>query len=820
MATPEPRYVIVLESVPDELSKQQVRDLLVSDFGITEARVPELFGSLPAVVLKDVDELEAVRAKQKLVWCGAEVSMQPVPESEPETAGRAVAPGPQEPPTSEPDAVEDMPTTRRPSPVVEPDMPRSQDLRVTPPSDAAPLPDEASALQGARAKPSEADVPEPEDKPEPQEQKIAPPTGAWPRPGTPPIVSETRAAPRDVPPAQHDLPRAQEQGDMDRQAPAREAPKPRAPEQPPRYEEPHRSAGDQAVRIPPRTAMGIASPAEERVERLRKTIGAARQDGEGPTIMPDVPATGRHARSFKPYAMLCLALLAIVFLAMYFIRPGDEDGLAAQKEATLLRTYQQWYDEGTQQELAGKYQEAVAAFETAFDHIQRREAQDAAARVRWKLQLATAREAEEAGQLEEARLAYEEAERQTTSQEGREGIARTMKLIAARRAAQEKAQRIELLKSEAERLEGRRDWRGLVGALEELRATQGDSPALQKRLELVKLRARQADLADEEARLREGRDDKARAWIEKAQELLAKGMKNQAAQTARLALLLSPNNPAALDIVEKCTGSRPAPTGKRVPATTPKAERPGAAAAEGLPTRLGKGKPEAPKPVQPATATPRPGPKAQPKRAASPKTAPKAFWPRAKGSTWQYRSPSDRRVRITHRVLGPDLCKGVSCVAYEVTEVGGAKPRSPATKVRLLERKDGLYEVLESGDTVKRYDLPLRVGQSFSYKVGGYATQDAVAQPAKVQVHTERKETIETPAGRFECFVVSRMSRRKRFVKRTAEIIQVVQVQTEWVCPGVGLAKMEKVSTEEVMGQKDSGRAIRESIELASYSLK
>lgn len=565
-------------------------------------------------------------------------------------------------------------------------------------------------------------------------------------------------------------------------------------------------ADDRAFRVPPRTQMGIASPAEERVERLRKTLGAARRGGNAPAITPDAPTSTKYARSIHPYVMLCLGLLALVFLAMYFVRPSEEDRLASGQDAAQLKLYQQWYAEGTQKELAGHYQEAGVAFEAALKHAQKREAQDALARVRWKLQLAAAKEAEREGRLQEALQAYQTAEAQMPSPDARGGITRVTKRLAERQTAQANAASVQLLKDDAVQLERRQDWQGLVGALEELRATQGDSPELQKRIELAKLRARQAEFASQEVRLRESQEAKAAAWIERARRLLANGMTNQAAQTARRALLLSPNNSAALDIVEKCTGSRPRPTQPTAAKTTQ-----GAGAAAGLPTRLGQARPKAA--VAPATAQPRP--RAKPEARPTPKAKPRYFWPRAAGDTWEYRSPIDRRARTTHRVVGPALYKSIACVAYKVTQVGRA--RRPTTTIRLSERKDGLYEVPNSGDTVKRYQLPLRLGQSFSYEVGGHVTQEVVTQPAKVDVTTEREETVKTPAGTFNCFVVSRVRQQKRFLKKTAEITQALQERTEWVCPGVGLVKMEQVETVKVMGRKDPAKVVREALELISY---
>jgi len=238
----------------------------------------------------------------------------------------------------------------------------------------------------------------------------------------------------------------------------------------------------------------------------------------------------------------------------------------------------------------------------------------------------------------------------------------------------------------------------------------------------------------------------------------------------------------------------------------------------GQPAAIVKPEPKPSAGPRPPKPTPRPAPKPTPPRPRKPPRA-KAFWPHAKGDTWRYRSgPSNEVVRYTSK--GSTTQDGVPCLEYEVATFGPDGSFKGTSSLTLQLQPKSLSRVLGPGNVVKQYELPLTAGKSFNYEIPGSASQQVVAQPAKVKVTTEKRESITTPAGRFDCFVIKTIVQQKKFFARTAEISQREETRIDWVAAGVGLIKRESVSTEAVLGKPSSKQTKKSSLELIEYTVQ
>lgn len=780
MTAPQPRYTITLESVAGELSKQQIRDLLKADLKLSDERINALFESLPAIVLEDVDEITAVRTKQKLSWSGADVSIQPSAElgDDDETVRRPhdvgvdlrdasdtgsrlagpVEPGEEPSPSSTDEGtpwlgdekvevggvpVDDLSWLQDKKD--EDDIPgegmswlEEQKLKAD-----ELTPEEISSLQGDAAASSESDMAEP--APEDDREPVGidpPPASAEPpaeKPKPPPRVAEEPSRPDDdqmttrIPPPGMRTP----------------PPKPPKPDRPP--------AEAPRLRVPTRTELGVASPSEQRVERLKKTIGQARE--EEPEQFPhgEAPYDDEPSHGFAPstkYAFVGIVLLvAIIWIAMFFVKESREWRKDSQLQEQAQRDYDTRYQKGLRAEKERRYSEAIGAYEDALIYVKAKEAQGAIERVQHLIRVETAEEALAEGRIEDAIRAYELAHEKRQTDEVSREISRLREELKERRTDQARSARIQDLTDRADLLEAGGDWQGAANTLKQL-AQFGHSPAHRQRVRLARMEAMTTASAPQPSDTDRDRDRKATAWIERARKHFQAGNESEAVRAARYTLKLSPNHPTALRILNQ--------------AEKPQARIETRAGTTSVTASVAKQRPR-------RTIVTRPPPVARPVTPKAPvhRATSSTVWPTSKGSTWRYQSTRDRSLITTYRALGPVIRGGISCYAYEISKTRNNSTVAPVRTLVLAQRPGGLYRVLDVGKEVKHYELPLSVGQLFSYKSAEAMGQAGQTKPANVQVTTERRETIQTPAGRFDCFVVKRATRRVNFDRRTAQITSI-----------------------------------------------
>lgn len=745
MAASEPRYTIVLETIPDESNRTQVRDLLTADLGIEPGRAAAILSSLPAPVVEQATEVDAVRTKQKLEWSGAEVSIRLITDSPPPPAA--------------------APAEETPAP---------------PPDESGPLPSVQDELEKLE------DEPGPDEA---HEKETPPPTTLPPRPPEPP-------------PAQG----------------------------------------------------RIASPGETRVERLKKTLHSARQIDRQPQPLPPNMRFRSHRRSSAKSAFTVVLLLLVgVFLVAYLKRPSERELMASRAQQQTLAQYQRWYQLGAQRMQGGKYQEAIVAFQNALEHIRTGEAAAGLKDARYRMRNNAGEEAEAEGKLAEALQAYEQADQIKSTEESRKAVERVYQELTRRRVAAHSAALIEEVSKKVALLEAQKDWRGVVEILEQLKDKAGESQDIKRRLEMARLKVLEGSLTEQQQRVRHSHRQKLRGYIQEARQLLQAGKPRQAEQTIGYALTLDPDHEEALAIRRACrsqtaaeakSGAKlepnlhvgPPPRRPRLGAGSglsatqamelleaelrkAEAARRALSATPGQPASIVKPAPRpsaVPRPPEPA---PRPAPRPTPPRPRKPARA-KAFWPHARGDTWRYRSdPSNEVVRYTSKnsTITQD---GLPCVEYEVVTFGPDGAFKGTSSLTLQLQSESLSRVLGPGNVVKQYELPLTVGWSFSYQIPGRAGEQVVEQPTKVMVTTERRETITTPAGWFDCFVIKTIVQQKRFFAQTAEISQREETRMDWVTAGVGLIKRESVVTEAMVGKPGSKQTQRSSLELIEYTVQ
>lgn len=535
---------------------------------------------------------------------------------------------------------------------------------------------------------------------------------------------------------------------------------------------------------------------------------------EPPEPSPPEGADSRYGSTTKIAVMAVLLVLGGVLLVVYLKRLSQDEPGVVSKQLGRVERYERWYRGGTQKMGEGNYAEAVDSFQHALQIMETPWAAEALDDARRRLQTKVGKDAEAAGELDAARQAYQQADQIKSTQESKEAIERVERKLAERRVSAQRAGSTDDVSKRVAVLERKGDWQEVVDILEGLRDKVGQDPKLSGRLEVAKLRVLEARVTEQQQRLRHSHRRKLQRWIQEARQLLQVGKRDEAAQVIDCALALDPDNLEALALRRACEGKanppeqgRPA-TAKRSPRKRrqPDAKPALARALAVVPPR--------PKPV----AAPRPEPPvpAQPPKAGRAR----AFWPHAKGDTWRYRAVGAVSGFVTYEALGGTVKAGVPCLAYDVATLGADGSATTRSLSALLLQPGSLSRVDDSGGIVKQYALPLKVGQRFAFQTPGTATEQVLTQPTKVEVITERREALTTPAGRFDCFVIKTVRLQKRFALRTAEVSQWQETQTDWVCPGVGLVKRESVVTQQVMGRPATRRQDKSSLELIEYDVQ
>ena len=561
-------------------------------------------------------------------------------------------------------------------------------------------------------------------------------------------------------------------------------------------------ADAQAAGHAPRARTGLtpATRAESRVERLKRTIASSWATSAGPpdpapNISPEAPP--RLPTSGPPVGKLgCIGAVVAVALVVIVVSLFDRDGAPPA-------------DDGSQQADSGSGSKAAG----------REDAETSVAKSMHADHLAKGKQAEADGQLTQALASYERAAESASTEESTRAISRVREKIDQDQLAKEHLARVAELKRALPQLEAQQDWAGQAACLEELQKLQGATPEMRKRLALAKLCAQEAALANQTQSIGSSKQAKAAESLQQARAFLQRGMYSQAADAARNVLMLQAGNQDAHQILSQCVGAAPALAIRRtrLPQRTlskslllPEPKTPPVAVRK-EPTRQPDGVAPVRKPDLPKAPEPTPRPEPEPK----PEPKPKILWPQARGDTWHYRSAGNPDLLITRTVVGPKLVAGRQCVQLEETQLGDTQAVQPPKMLVLSLLDDGLYELASSGEFVKLYQLPMAVGQSFAYATPGIKTAGVIAQPAEVTAKTERRETVETPAGTFDCFVVTRTSQRKNFLLKSRQIVSVTETSTEWVCPGVGLVKQQVEQVEEIV--KGEREVARSTIELTHY---
>ncbi len=575
---------------------------------------------------------------------------------------------------------------------------------------------------------------------------------------------------------------------------------------------PHRPETEKDAPKPPptppsRVELGVASPAETRVERLRKTLQAQRQEGprgEPAFISPEAPPRTPPRSPAKRLAVALVALgLAVVFVIMWLGSGGRKPQSASPPQPGVAQAPAQ---QPTVRTDDAKYQAHMQA----------------------------GVEAEDAGRLAEALKEYQEAVRIKSTGEARQAVTRMEEAIRAqqkpaRPAPPQISPREKELLALIPQLKAEKAWTKWLAALEELKSIQGVRFKQNEDLKIAALYVQQEKLEKQRERLQEESREKARQWVSRAQVFLARGMTREAAQAARYALIAEPDNAEAQALLARCGGVQVAAPPPPAP-PTPKPAKPTQPAAKPKPTvEPTTPKTETPPPVEP---TPKPqAPKerrepAAPEKPAEKSSAPpppaapakaKTFWPLASGDSWWYSSSRRPDIVIMRTIKGSELIGGEVYRVCLTVRRGAGQPET-REKTYLSLRADGLFRRMESGQAEKLYPLPLRVGRRFAASIPGVTNSEIIAQPTTMSVSVEREERVVTPAGAFHCFVVVRKKRHKEFVRRTAQIISEQDLSVEWVCPGVGLVKQQRTLTRQVVKGKKEEK--RETIVLTRYQIK
>lgn len=196
----------------------------------------------------------------------------------------------------------------------------------------------------------------------------------------------------------------------------------------------------------------------------------------------------------------------------------------------------------------------------------------------------------------------------------------------------------------------------------------------------------------------------------------------------------------------------------------------------------------------------------------SPRGDDKSFYPLDEGRSWTYRVTKN-----LDEAAEPDV-DTVSFAMKGAQELAGGKAErrhsSNGLDYWLKSDATGIYRVASRGpleenakaDDSPRFVLkqPFAVGTQWQASTVAYVLQRRNMFPGEVR-YTQRPlmmvyaiaalgESVETPAGKFDaCIKVVGEAKIKVFVDATVNWQNIPLSSAEWYCPGVGLARVERV---------------------------
>jgi hypothetical protein len=195
-------------------------------------------------------------------------------------------------------------------------------------------------------------------------------------------------------------------------------------------------------------------------------------------------------------------------------------------------------------------------------------------------------------------------------------------------------------------------------------------------------------------------------------------------------------------------------------------------------------------------------------------SADKSFYPLAEGRSWTYRV-----IKNVDEATEPDVDSlSFTMKGQETLESGPAQRRHSSNGLDYFLRSDdqGIYrvasrdalEVNPKGDNPPRFVLkkPFVVGTQWQANTMPYVLQRRNEFPKEVRYTTKPimmvyaivalDQKIETPAGTFEsCIKVLGEAKIRLYVDVLFNWREVPLFSTEWYCPGIGLARMERLET-------------------------